>query len=483
MRGRQLRLWLIGIVIFAIGVLGLSPGAQATSRHTSPLLAGEPSRVGSYDNAAVADVALRYASQSAGAGRYGGAACVDAGRSGATGGAPLGNAFNEDGQCKAFVNCVLWMASGHTQWPAPGYSDGFLNAGAVEVNEATAVKGDIIQWDYNSTTGKLHTAIVVENRGGGVFRAVDSNFNNDRKVWDHVYNVHMGGYLAPRFFRMGTPRGGGVADGSFVNYAGNVYIIVGGAPLYVGTWSIYGGEKPSTPLTSAQFAALRPYPADGTLINSQTGSVYRYAGGAPMYVAAWADIGGPQSTILVNEDDVVNSGAAAPFDHSRKVPVDGTFVNTQTGAVYRFVGGAPLYISSWDDVGGSQPSTRVSQLAIDQGGNPNAPWATSRSIPATGRSSTRHPVRCIASPGVHPSTWVRGMTSADRSPVPVSVKRRSTRAGIWRTHTDTSPSTRWTAPSSTSRQVTFSSSRAVLLSTSPTLQRSAAHARPPKSRP
>lgn len=358
MRGRHSRLWLTGVVIFAIGVLGLSPGAQATSRHTSPFLAGQPSRVGGYDNAAVADVMLGYVDQN------GVNVCL---------GTPYGSAW--PGECKQTVNCAIYRASGGTQQPGGGndYFGSFIAAGGVEVAQASAVKGDVIQWG-SGTTGSQHTAVVVENQGGGNFRVVDSNFNRDHIVRDHVMNVNtfFAGYT-PRFARMGTPRGGGIADGSFVNYAGNVYIIVGGAPLYVGTWSIYGGVKPSTPLTSAQFAALRPYPADGTLINSQTGSVYRYAGGAPLYVAGWADIGGPQPTILVNEDDIVNSGAAAPFDHSRKVPVDGTFVNTQTGAVYRFAGGAPLYISSWDDVGGSQPSTRVSQFAIDQGGNTGSP--------------------------------------------------------------------------------------------------------------
>lgn len=59
-------------------------------------------------NADVADVALGYVDQ------HGDAACVTAGKSGYTGGNPLGSGNNMDGECMAFVNCVVWIASGHT---------------------------------------------------------------------------------------------------------------------------------------------------------------------------------------------------------------------------------------------------------------------------------------------------------------------------------------------------------------------------------
>ena len=156
--------------------------------------------VGGYDNASIADTALRYV------GRWGAAACVDAGRSGANGGPPLGDGNNLDGECKAFVNCIVWMASGHTQWPAGGYSSAFLAAGAQEVPMSAATKGDIIQWE--PVGNSLHTAIVVENRGGSTFRVVDSNWGYTRKVSDHVMNVNMAGFAAPRFFRLGTVNAG-----------------------------------------------------------------------------------------------------------------------------------------------------------------------------------------------------------------------------------------------------------------------------------
>lgn len=112
--------------------------------------------------------------------------------------------------------------------------------------------------------------------------------------------------------------------------------------------------------------------------------MYRFAGGAPLYVPTWDDVGGSQPTILVNQDDLTRAGEAAPFDHIRRYPADGTFVNTPTRAVYRFAGGAPLYVPSWDDVGGSQPSTRVSQAPLDAAGDPSYPWGHVAKYPQDG---------------------------------------------------------------------------------------------------
>jgi hypothetical protein len=143
-------------------------------------------------NAAIADIALRYV------GQYGGAACVDAGRSGYTGGAPLGSGNNDDGECRAFVNCIVWMASGHRKWLGGGsdYFSQFTREGGTEVALAAAAKGDIVQWP----TSHLHTTIIVANLGGGRYDVVDSNHNLDHRV-NHYVRTITGGEGA-RAFRM-----------------------------------------------------------------------------------------------------------------------------------------------------------------------------------------------------------------------------------------------------------------------------------------
>ena len=136
---------------------------------------------GSYDNASIANIALGYV------GKSGTAACADAGKTGGD-------------QCKQFANCIVWMASNHTQWPVTGYQDGFANAGGTQVTSANAVKGDIIQVGNSDTANPLHTAIVVTNYGNGKFNVVDANWKYDGMVRQHNYTPPS----SAEFWRMGT---------------------------------------------------------------------------------------------------------------------------------------------------------------------------------------------------------------------------------------------------------------------------------------
>ena len=123
------------------------------------------------------------------------------------------------------------------------------------------------------------------------------------------------------------------ADGTFINTTqdGRVYRIAGGAPLYVSTWSAVGGTHPSVAVdewdvdnTSDPHAHLRQYPADGTFTNTSTSQVYRFAGGAPLRVGSWSVFGGTHPSTTIDQWDVDNSSDA--HAHVRSVPADGTIV-------------------------------------------------------------------------------------------------------------------------------------------------------------
>lgn len=132
-----------------------------------------------------------------------------------------------------------------------------------------------------------------------------------------------------------------------------VYRIAGGAPLAVSTWSAVGGSHPVTVLTQAQFNALQPYPRDGTFLNA-AGTVYETAGGAPIYVSSWSAVGGSKPCIAIDQWDITH--ITRPEAHLRPVPVNGTFLKASNSAtVYRIAGGAPLGVSTWSAVGGSHP--------------------------------------------------------------------------------------------------------------------------------
>ncbi len=90
------------------------------------------------------------------------------------------------GQCWTFMRNVVAEATGRQV--GFDYRQGFFEAGAVEVSAEEALAGDIIQIASDANTAPwasypgLHTAIIMENLGGGVFNAIDSNQNWDEWV-------------------------------------------------------------------------------------------------------------------------------------------------------------------------------------------------------------------------------------------------------------------------------------------------------------
>jgi hypothetical protein len=180
-------------------------------------------------NSAIADKALTYV------GRWGGAACVDAGFSGATGGVPLGDADNADGECRAFVNCIVKMTTGqNVAFGNDDYQRAFREGGGQPISPEGGMKGDIIQ-----VGNGIHTAIVVANLGARTYQVVDANWGAERhKVSVHDYTVPDGGQI----WRMGTARIAirSAANGKYVStelgYGGNDYGMARARSGGVGGW-------------------------------------------------------------------------------------------------------------------------------------------------------------------------------------------------------------------------------------------------------
>ena len=100
--------------------------------------------------------------------------------------------------------------------------------------------------------------------------------------------------------------------------------IAGGAPLLVDAWNDVGGVQPYTVITQQQFDALNPVPTDGTMIQTDNGAVYVIAGGAPLYVSDLALFGTVQP-VLVDIWDVQNAGS--PGSGLNAAPSNGTFLS------------------------------------------------------------------------------------------------------------------------------------------------------------
>ena len=201
MRGLSWRLVAVGsALVVTMSVAFALPAAsypRGVSAHS----------VSSYANAAIADKALTYI------GQWGGNACSDAKRSGLTGSqssypvAPKRDASGKavtdgDGQCRSFVNCIVWMVSNHAQWlggkPDGTYFGAFLKAGATEIKSV----GDLQTGDVVQSGDGIHTTIIVKRVSGNVFDVVDSN--HDFKETVLTYNRTVVLDASNRAFRLGS---------------------------------------------------------------------------------------------------------------------------------------------------------------------------------------------------------------------------------------------------------------------------------------
>lgn len=90
------------------------------------------------------------------------------------------------GECFPWVKRVVVQATGAQM--GFGYREGYLSAGAVEVSLGDARGGDIIQIINDANDGAdadyagMHTSIVSEVLGAGLFRVIDSNLGFDGVV-------------------------------------------------------------------------------------------------------------------------------------------------------------------------------------------------------------------------------------------------------------------------------------------------------------
>ena len=184
-----------------------------------------------------------------------------------------------------------------------------------------------------------------------------------------VFSTHWSAYYAYTDFDW-TLQANAYPTGTFVDYAGNVYRMVGGAPIYVSAWAAVGGAKPVTKLTSAQFDALSQYPANGSAVyfasGPSKGTGFVFVGGAPLPVLNWKNVGSPPIT-GVDPAALGTFTASGPYSHVRLYPLNGTAVYEESGPAkgtgFVFVGGAPLPVLNWKNVG-NPPITGVDPGAL-----------------------------------------------------------------------------------------------------------------------
>ena len=302
--------------------------------------------------------------------------------------------------CTGLTLYAVYQGTGNASLSHDGYQAS-SGGGQVIGSESELQPGDIVYFDYKVANGLNyidHAGIYVG--GGDVLSAVSEKYGirTESIAWYEAGGLHFVG--AKRYWT-----GGGVAEGSFVGHDGFVYRIAGGAPIYVSSWNAVGGSQPTTSLSDAEYAALPQYPRDGTILDGSGGRVFVSAGGAPLYVSSWSAIGGSRPGIRVDEAAIDNAGAGAPWDHLRQYPADGTLLGASGGGVFVVAGGAPLYVSNWAAIGGSQPVVHMDEWDIDNTANPAAHL---RQYPADGTfltTSTGNVYRVAGGAPFYTSTW------------------------------------------------------------------------------
>jgi len=174
-------------------------------------------------------------------------------------------------------------------------------------------------------------------------------------------------------------------DGTFLDdvLTGRVYRMAGGAPLLVTSWAAFGGGKPSVRVDDWDIAhagscgtlcSLLNKPRDGTVLcAAETGQVFVVAGGAPVFVSTWAAFGGPQPFVNITQLTISNAGTGSWYNHLSFMPADGTVLSdSSTGQLYVVTGGVPA-VGNVSTLGGT-PFTLVDHTAIVNAGGSGV-WA------------------------------------------------------------------------------------------------------------
>lgn len=67
-----------------------------------------------------------------------------------------------------------------------------------------------------------------------------------------------------------------------------------------------------------------------------------------------------------------NAGAGSVWNHVRFFPADHTILSTQDGRVWQVINHTAIYVHTWEEIGGPQPTVGVDLAAVLNAGQPGA---------------------------------------------------------------------------------------------------------------
>ncbi len=225
-------------------------------------------------------------------------------------------------------------------WATNAKRRGFL------VNRTPAI-GSIAQWNYGSVYAPTYGHVgYVEEVTSSYIVVSDSAWSGyssrmklsvgDRNWPSNFIHFKDQGYQPP-------------PSGTFIKVreTGQAFRLVGRAPVFISTWTGFGGTKPTFLVSSTTLPKLPLRPANGTFIRgAQRGEVYQIVGGAPVFVSSWIPVGGAKPYVTVDQLAIDRAGSASPYNHLLYRPADGALIKAgPTGATYKVLAGHPTLVA------------------------------------------------------------------------------------------------------------------------------------------
>ena len=174
-------------------------------------------------------------------------------------------------------------------------------------------------------------------------------------------------------------------DGTFLvdRTDGHAYRVVGGAPVVLTSWAAFGGVRKYVTVDDwdivhagacGGLCRLSTVPRNGTFLSAaESGQVYVVAGGAPVYVSTWTTFGGAQPVVGVNQATVDRAGQGSFWNHLLFTPADSSLLTDGgTGTLYVTTGGVPTVTTTTGAP--TSVSTLVDHAAIANAGGTGV-WA------------------------------------------------------------------------------------------------------------
>ncbi|MCL2770112.1 MAG: DUF1906 domain-containing protein, partial [Solirubrobacterales bacterium] len=139
-------------------------------------------------------------------------------------------------------------------------------------------------------------------------------------------------------------------NGTYIQVEGSesVYEMAGGAPLFVSSqyWeSIEAPLRVPTKIDQQEWASLDSVPVNGTFLQTSTGAVYRVAGGTPLPIANPGLLFTEMQPVTIDPWDIADM--SSPEAHLSPQPLEGTVVEGLPSRTYwQFVGGGQRRLTS-----------------------------------------------------------------------------------------------------------------------------------------